>query len=187
MNAQVEILDIITSIALDMNLKLSNETLIYLTEVVNMSIGFTDIKSVIAAIDARQAGDSGFKQISDKYKESGVTTAADIEAYGEKKLLFEIGHFSLLSYTIFNDNLRAKELYRKAAYKAYHTIFDKYTDDVAFEICSDIEMIEEILVGIKYYSIKSDIVKLLEASKNNSRYVKIRLAKMGYIAKMIEC
>ena len=97
--------------------------------------------------------------------------------------LYKVAEFNFIRATIITVEL--PQLHIKMAHSAYSRIFEKYVDELAYEVLVDMEKITVLLFGLKHFSIRNDIEKLLDA-KGKSGYVNILLLKNGYVDKEID-
>lgn len=94
---------------------------------------------------------------------------------------YEIAEFNLLKATINSENFKQKELFRHVAYETYLKIFERYEDELSFEVCSNFDKIEATLDSTKFYSIRFDLNKLLNLKDKNIPYINRRLLKLRYL------
>lgn len=95
--------------------------------------------------------------------------------------LLEIAEFNLLKATIHIENVKEKNIYRHIAYDTYLKIFEKYEDELSFEICSNFENIQTTLEGTRFYRIRDNIIELLNVKQKNIPYIKRRLLILRYL------
>jgi hypothetical protein len=117
------------------------------------------------------------KSIFEDFSGLNMDNEATIES------LYKVAEFNFIRATIITVEL--PQLHIKMAYSAYTRIFEKYVDELAYEVLADMEKITILLFGLKHFSIRNDIRKLLDA-KGKSGYVNILLVKNGYIDKAID-
>ncbi len=97
--------------------------------------------------------------------------------------LYKVAEFNFIRATLITVEL--PHIHIRMAHSAYSLIFEKYTDELAYEILLDMEKITILLFGLKHFSIRNNFEKLLEA-KGKSGYVNILLLKNRYIDKEID-
>jgi hypothetical protein len=95
--------------------------------------------------------------------------------------LYELAEFNLLRATVYSQNSKEKELFRHSAYGTYLKIFEKYEDELSFEVCSNFEKIESTLDSTKFYGIRFSISDLLNLKDKNIPYINRRLLKLRYL------
>jgi len=94
---------------------------------------------------------------------------------------YEIAEFNLINATIHSENMKQKELFRHAAYEYYLKIFERYEDELSFEVCSNFDKIETTLNSTKFYGIRFNLNELLNLKNKNIPYVNRRLSKLKYL------
>lgn len=94
---------------------------------------------------------------------------------------YELAEFNLLKATVHSQNAKEKELFRHVAYETYLKIFEKYEDELSFEVCSNFDKIETTLDSTKFYGIRFSINDLLNLKDKNIPYVNRRLLRLRYL------
>lgn len=94
---------------------------------------------------------------------------------------YEIAEVNLLKATIHSDDDKQKELFKHIAYETYLKIFEKYEDELSFEVCSNFDKIETTLDSTKFYGIRFNLNDLLNLKSKNIPYINRRLLKLRYL------
>jgi len=94
---------------------------------------------------------------------------------------YEIAEVNLLKATIHSDNSKQKSLFKHIAYETYFKIFEKYEDELSFEICSNFDKIETTLDSTKFYGIRFNLNELINLKNKNLPYIERRLLKLKYL------
>ena len=94
---------------------------------------------------------------------------------------YDLAEFNLLKATIYSQNIKEKEMFSHVAYETYLKIFEKYEDELSFEICSNFDKVEITLDSTKFYAIRFNLNELLSLKNKNIPYVNRRLLKLRYL------
>ena len=146
-----------------------------------------ELKEEIADVLRTMADDIEFKMSSqlEEYLVSLVMKSIfedfeglNLKESDTKDSLYKLAEFNLIRATIIT--IEFPDLHIKMAQSAYTKIFELYTDELAFELLTELKNIVMILFGIKHFSIRDNLVSLIE-SKGKSNYVNILLLKHGFI------
>lgn len=105
----------------------------------------------------------------------------DILLNNDLYLLYNLAEINLLNATIYIKPDIEKDIYSGLSYKVYLKIFEKYDDEISFEICSNFEKVETILSSIKYFPMRNDISYLLDLENQKMPYIKNRLLILNYL------
>jgi hypothetical protein len=98
-----------------------------------------------------------------------------------KDNLFKSSEYYLLKFTIFLDDKKNKKINKIICEELYNKIFELYLDEVAYEVCANLNDIEILLDSIKYYKYKDDISELLSKREISNKYLQRRLAKYMFL------
>jgi hypothetical protein len=94
---------------------------------------------------------------------------------------YEIAETNLLKATIHSNNSKEKDLFKHVAYETYLRIFEKYEDELSFEVCSNFDKIETTLDSTKFYGIRFNLNELLNLKNKNIPYINRRLLRLRFL------
>ncbi len=94
---------------------------------------------------------------------------------------YDLAEFNLLKGTILSENDKQRNLFLSVSYDTYLKIFEKYEDELSFEVCSNFDKIETTLYSTRFYGIRNHLHELLVLKNKNIPYINRRLLRLKYL------
>jgi len=112
-----------------------------------------------------------------------VTFNDSIPDYTEVKRedLYKSAECYLLKATIFSDSKKDRKINQVISEEIYQKIFELYDDELAYEICLNINDIVTTLDSVKFYKYKDNIEDLLSHKNTENKYLQRRLSKYMFL------